>query len=145
MSAFDPKRSLEMKPGNTRMPHRLSCVVIALLLSSVSLPIAAACVLPVPDGGNIEPSPASLVGEITSVAPAELVVRAANGAVTRVSMSDETGIWTVYGGWMEEAELRPGQHALIWFQRCARPDRGKGVAAVVEVCSLAPEPCPTRR
>ena len=123
------------------MPHRWSSAVAAFLFSAVSFPIAAACVLPIPDGGDTEPSPASLVGVITRVATAGLVVRTANGALTRVSLRDETGIWTVYGGPIEDAELRPGQHALIWFQQCAQPEQGKAVAAVVEVCSLAPEPC----
>lgn len=123
------------------MVHRFS-LAVAAFLCAMPFQAAADCVLPVPDGGDIEPSTPSLVGVISSVVPGGLVVRTSLGTLTHVLLNDQTGLWTVYGGGVDAAQLRQGQHALIWFEHCAQPRTGRGVAAVVEICSLAAEPCP---
>jgi len=119
--------------------------VLALTLFVASGTVAASrCVLPVPDGGDITPSPASLIGKIVSVTPGQLLVRRKGAAKPlRIVVAPSTELFTVYGGDFDAQELRPGQHVLIWYKDCSVPMRRLPVAAVLQVCSLAPEPCPT--
>lgn len=116
---------------------------IAALLYVMTFQAAARCVLPVPDGGDVEPSPPSLVGVIARAAPGKLVVRTRPGTLERVLLNDQTGVWTVYGGGVDAAQLRPEQHALIWLEHCGQSTDGQAVAAVVQICSLGPERCPS--
>jgi hypothetical protein len=117
--------------------------ILTSVLLALSGPAAAShCVFPVPDGGDTEPSPPSLTGTILSVAPDQVVVRVSGAKHNRqVAMSPSTELSTVYGGGIEIGDLHPGQHALIWFEGCTTPKQGPPVAAVLQVCSLAPEPC----
>jgi hypothetical protein len=117
--------------------------IAATFLAACGPVAASCCVLPVPDGGDIDPSPASLVGELVSAEPEEVFVRSEGAAEpVRIFVSARTELFTVYGGGIESQDLRPGQHVLIWLENCAAPERGSRVAAVLQVCSLAPEPCP---
>jgi len=120
----------------------LSIFTSALLMLSGAA-TASRCVLPVPDGGDEEPSPPSLIGTILSVSPHKVLVRVTGAKHTQpVAMNPATELFTVYGGGIEISDLHPGQHTLIWFKGCATAKQGTPVAAVLQVCSLSSEPCP---
>lgn len=125
------------------MQRTVSGAITVILLAMPGAAAASRCVLPVPDGGDMEPSPASLIGELVGVASGEVLVRKkGNAKPLRILVHPSTDLFTVYGGGLDAPQLRSGQHVLIWFKDCAAPKRGTPVAAVLEVCSLAPEPCP---
>ncbi|NUO74796.1 MAG: hypothetical protein HOQ32_02160 [Lysobacter sp.] len=126
------------------MRYALQGLVAASLLAIVSPTMATGrCVLPVADGGDTEPSPASVVGRIVSVDARQMRVVVSKSKSSQVLLAPDTELFTVYGGGVEVSELRPGQHALVWFKGCAAPKRGAPVAAVVQICSVSPEPCPS--
>lgn len=120
-----------------------TAIAIALMLTTVPAVALAAtlCVLPVADGGDIAPSPPSMTGTIVKIRDHQLTVQTRAGAVHRTIVNDGTGLWTVYGGGIEETDLKVGQHALIWWQDCRHVGKTPQVAAVVQVCSLAAEAC----
>ena len=124
------------------MHNGVLSILSSALLALSGAATASRCVLPVPDGGDVEPSPPSLIGTILSAAPDKVLVSVAGAKRTQlVSVSPATELFTVYGGGTEIGDLHPGQHTLIWFKGCATPKQGTPVAAVLQVCSLAPEPC----
>jgi hypothetical protein len=125
------------------MHNSVLSILASTLLAFSGAATASHCILPVPDGGDVEPSPPSLTGTILSVTPGKVLVRV-NGAKhsQHVALSPTTELFTVYGGGIEIGDLHTGQHTLIWFKACAAPKQGNPVAAVLQVCSLAPEPCP---
>jgi len=101
----------------------------------------AACVLPPPDGANVDWSPPSVEGVLTQVGAARVMLRTKGGSDYSIDLSADTQLFTVYGGGFEPADLKVGQHAIIWLRHCAKPGKTNR-AAVLQVCSLAPEPCP---
>jgi hypothetical protein len=115
------------------------------ILLVLSIPLAHAaqrrCVLPVPDGADIEPSPASLSGRLTQVRPGRVVVRVARGKDIPVYINSHTSLFTAYGGEVETHELEVGQYASIWLKGCANPGGSTALAVYLELCSLAAEPC----
>ena len=116
--------------------------IFAAILFASSSALASQCVLPIADGGDVEPSPPSLTGEITLVTQNYVLVRRTSASKSqRVAISQETDLFTVYGGGIEPQDLRPGQHAFVWFKNCVIPRRGHPAAAVLQVCSLGAEPC----
>ena len=119
-------------------------LLIAFLAMSVS-PVDATgrrCVLPVPDGGGVEPSPASLKGRLVQVRPHMVVIRIARNKDVSVRITHQTQLFTAYGGGVDNDELKVGQYASIWLEGCAQPRQLPAAASYLEVCSLAPEPCP---
>ena len=118
--------------------------LVALLTSSIPLAHAAQgqCVLPVPDGADIEPSPASLSGRLVHVQPGRVVVRLRRGKDIAVQVNPQTDLFTAYGGGVELHELEVGQYASVWLKGCAKPGKTSALAVYLELCSLAPEPCP---
>ncbi len=98
------------------------------------------CVFPVPDGGDVMPSPPSIAGVLTAAGPTRVIVRASSGSYYTVLVSSSTQLFTAYGGGFEAEELRAGQHAIIWLDNCAAPSKVNR-AAILQVCSLASEPC----
>ncbi|MEX0181779.1 MULTISPECIES: hypothetical protein [unclassified Stenotrophomonas] len=128
--------------------NALQATAIATALMLITIPgIALAttqCVLPVADGGDIAPSPPSVTGKIVKIRDHQLTVQTKAGVVHRTVVNEGTGLWTVYGGGIEETDLKVGQHALIWLQDCRHAGKTPQVAAVVQVCSLAADACPAR-
>ena len=110
-----------------------TAIATALMLTTVpGIALATTqCVLPVADGGDIAPSPPSVTGKSVKIRD-------------RTVVNEGTGLWTVYGGGIEETDLKVGQHALIWLQDCRHAGKTPQVAAVVQVCSLAADACPAR-
>lgn len=121
----------------------LSSLAIALAVAS-GMATAKECVLPVADGGDVEPSAASLTGKIVRAEPGQVMVKVAGKSKpVRIVVAPDTELFTVYGGGVDAEELAPGQHVLVWFDGCALPKHAEPRAAVLQVCSLAAEPCPT--
>ncbi|MCX2892223.1 hypothetical protein ORG27_01345 [Stenotrophomonas lactitubi] len=123
-----------------------TAIATALMLTTVpGIALATTqCVLPVADGGDIAPSPPSVTGKIVKIRDHQLTVQTKAGVVHRTVVNEGTGLWTVYGGGIEETDLKVGQHALIWLQDCRHAGKTPQVAAVVQVCSLAADACPAR-
>ena len=115
-----------------------------LLVLSTQLAHAAhgQCVLPVPDGADVEPSPASVSGRLVQVKAGRVVVRNVRGKDTTVQVNPRTGLFTAYGGGVEAHQLKVGQYASIWLKDCAKPGKSPALAVYLELCSLAAEPCP---
>lgn len=126
----------------------LQVTAIATALMLPTLPdIALAttqCVLPVADGDEIPPSPPSVTGKIVKVHDHQLTVETRAGVDYRTIVDEGTGLWTVFGGSIDETDLKVGQHALIWLRDCRPAGKTPQVAAVVQVCSLAAEACAGR-
>ncbi len=105
---------------------------------------AKECVLPIADGGDVEPSAASLIGKIVRAVPGQVMLKVdGKSKPVRIVVAPDTELFTVYGGGIDAAELAPGQHVLVWFDGCALPKHTEPKAAVLQICSLAVEPCPT--
>ncbi len=116
--------------------------VFLVLSPSVAHATQGRCVVPVPDGADIEPSPASLSGRLVQVKPGQVVVRPVRGKDITVHVNSRTGFFTAYGGGVEAHELKAGQYASIWLKDCAKPGKSPALAVYLELCSLAAEPCP---
>jgi len=113
---------------------------VAALLFALSFPAAAAeCVLPVADGGQPNPSPATLKGIIASASTKEITLVGVKGLT--ITLNDKTEMFTVYGGLVRPSELRSGLHTFVWLVDCKKPKGNKAQAAVVQVCATEPIPC----
>jgi hypothetical protein len=110
----------------------------ALLIGGQVFAEVPDCVLPVADGGVENPSPPSAQGVIDSVESGRITVKGKED--THVLISEETQLFTVYGGIVFPREIKKGQHVLVWFVGCNASQ--KSVAAVIELCSKGIEPCP---
>jgi len=125
------------------MRYGILSILTSALLVLPGTVTASHCTLPVPDGGGPEPSPPSVTGTLLTVAPGRVLVRVTGVKTPQpVALTPSTELFTVYGGGIGARDLRVGQHALIWFKGCIKPKQGVPTAAVLQVCSLAAEPCP---
>lgn len=95
--------------------------------------------LPVADGGDVEPSPASAQGVIAKVTRDQIVLKEQKSKPIR--FVKETELFTVYGGFVEAKELKVGQHVFVWFVGCKEMLGTPPIAAVIQLCSTAAEPC----
>ena len=123
------------------MLDRYSAALLLLGVLAFSACHTEPYVLPVPDGGP-RPSPPSLAGRILIVAAGEITVEqdAAEGSVARafrVRIGSSTEIFTQYGGYVAQDELRPGQHASVWYPTRV-PRQNPPTAAVVMLDSTEP-------
>jgi hypothetical protein len=121
----------------------LRMLSVCLLLVSSQAIASKVCVLPVPDGGDIKPSPPSLTGKIVGVSSKSVSIQLyRTKKVVRISITPYTSLFTVYGGGVSSSDLQAGQHVLVWLQHCTKPTTKSNQASVVQLCSLAAEPCP---
>lgn len=121
----------------------LALIAFALIVAS-DMAAAKKCVLPVADGGDVEPSAASLIGEIVRADPGQVMLKVdGKSKPVRIVVAPDTELFTVYGGGIDAEDLAPGQRVLVWFDGCALPKHAEPRAAVLQVCSLAAEPCTT--
>jgi hypothetical protein len=98
-----------------------------------------ACVLPVADGGDVEPSPPSVRGVISKVSRDQIVLKGKKSKPIR--FGKETELFTLYGGFVEAKELKVSQHVFVWFVGCKEVSGTPPIAAVIQLCSTAAEPC----
>lgn len=118
----------------------------ATLMAAAPLSVRATeCVLPPPDGADVEWSPPSMAGRILFVTPDLVVVRTDAGISYSVAVDEATDLFTAYGGGVEFTELKPGQYADVWLKDCGPPGKSITRAAVIRVCSLVSEPCPASK
>ena len=120
---------------------RILGLLLASFFASTALAGESPCVLPPPDGGDVDWSPPSLTGVITKAGADKVTVRTLDGKHHLVRLSRSTQLSTVYGGGFEPGQLMAGQHTLVWLNDCSEPGTINR-AAVLQVCSLAAEPCP---
>ncbi len=117
-------------------------IVIAAFISlfcGQAIAGTTACVLPVADGGDVEPSPASAQGVIAKVSHDQIVLAGQKSKPIR--FGKETELFTVYGGFVEAKELKVGQHVFVWFVGCKEVPGTPSIAAVIQLCSTEAEPC----
>ena len=117
-------------------------IAIAVFTSLVCGQVSAgttACVLPVADGGDVEPSPASVQGVIAKVARDQIVLKGQKSKP--IQFGKDTELFTVYGGFVETKELKVGQHVFVWFVGCKEVVGTPPVAAVIQLCATTAEPC----
>jgi hypothetical protein len=108
-------------------------------------PAASRCVLPVPDGGDVTPTPANVTGRIARVGPGFVEIRPMTGAaVVRVRYDAATQFYSAFGGDYAPADLAPGQRAWIWYVDCRRRAQGTPTAAYLQLYSRDPADQPTR-
>lgn len=130
---------LVVRPFMNQLRLLLGC----FLLITSQVFASETCILPVPDGGDVAPTSPSITGKVIGVSRTSVSVRPYHSKKTfRISISDKTSLFTVYGGGISTSDLRIGQHVLIWLHQCAKPSTKSNQASVVQICSLAAEPCP---
>src|SRR5690349_12611514 len=68
------------------------------------------CTLPVPDGGDVAPSPANLTGKIRRTGKDYVDVQPMNGhKLVRVVYDSDTELYTAFGGDYRPSDLARGQ------------------------------------
>lgn len=113
--------------------------VFVFLFSSQANAGTTACVLPIADGGDVEPSPASVQGVIAKVAHGQITLKGKN--LGPIQFGKKTELFTVYGGAVDVEELKAGQQVFVWFVGCKKVSGAAPMAAVIQLCSTAAEPC----
>ena len=122
------------------MRRIIAIAVFTFLFCGQAFADTTACVLPVADGGDVEPSPASVQGVIAKVSSDQIVLKGDESKAIR--FGKETELFTVYGGFVKAQELKVGQHVFVWFVGCKEVPSTPQTAAVIQLCSKAAEPCP---
>ena len=121
------------------MKRFIAIAVFPFLFCGQALAGTSACVLPVADGGDVEPSPASARGVIAKVSHDQIMLKGQKSKPIR--FGKETELFTVYGGFVEAKELKVGQHVFVWFVGCKAVPGTPPIAAVIQFCSTVAEPC----
>lgn len=121
------------------MKRVIAIAVFTILFCSQTSAGTVACVLPVADRGDVKPSPASTQGVIAKISHDQIVLAGQKSKSIRFGKG--TKLFTVYGGFVEAKELKVGQHVFVWFVRCNEVSGTPPIAAVIQLCSTAAEPC----
>lgn len=106
--------------SSTALP-RICLVVAAILVMAPAAHAAtgtATWVLPVPDGGDVNPSTANLEGRIVRVGHGFIEVTPPSRRPIHVSHTGKTGLYSAFGGDYDPCELAVGQHVAPWFVGC---------------------------
>jgi len=132
-----------------RRPHVLIAMAVFTILIMIGLPAHARWVLPIADGGSIEPSSPSDQGYLISVGNSFITLRRdthdGKGKNTdRIKLTSRTEFFMAYGGNYKPGQLRPGQYVWVWHitedpKKAGRPPQ----AAVVMLWSLDPNDKPS--
>ena len=121
------------------MERFIAIALLTFLFCGQASADTTACVLPVADGGDVKPSPVSAQGVIAKVSHDQIVLTGQKSNPIR--FGKETEMFTVYGGFVEAKELKVGQHVFVWFVGCKEVSGSPPIAAVIQLCSTAAEPC----
>lgn len=125
---------------------RNSCACTVLVLATVCLPSVshARCVLPVPDGGDVTPSPANIEGDIVSIKKDIVVIKTINtNQNVSVRLPKNKTIYTAFGGDGPTSDLLVGQKTWVWFVGCKPADNSSvPVAAYFQIYSRNPNDRP---
>ena len=121
------------------MKRFIAIAVFSFLFYGQTSAGTSACVLPVADGGDVESSPPSAQGVIANVSHDQIVL---NGQKSKpIRLEKETKLFTVYGGFVEAKDIKVGQHVFVWFVGCKEALETPPIAAVIQLCLTAAEPC----
>ena len=119
---------------------RLGVLSAALGSSAVE---AAKCVLPVPDGADVTPSPANVEGLISSIQGDVIYSRPLDASqAVAVRVPRDRSIFTAFGGAGDASELRVGQMAWVWFTDCRTSRKSIQQAAYFQIYSSDPHDQP---
>ncbi len=119
--------------------HMLFCGLAALTATLASASSRAACVLPVPDGGIINPSKPNIEGRIVSIKQGHVFVGPKRVAVR---LTKDTSLHTAFGGIVSVGEIKAGQSVAVWFVGCKHPGNSFPVAAYFQIFSKTPNDQP---
>jgi hypothetical protein len=124
--------------------HRSAFVAIALLVALIpAAPAWARCVLPVPDGGGIKPSPANVYGRIATIENGEVFIsQAKTGKLVRIVLPSHQKVFSAFGGDGSPSDLAPGQTVWVWLVGCKWPAAGRATSAYFQVYSTDPNDRP---
>jgi hypothetical protein len=105
---------------NARGGLAIAVAMFAVLASHIALSQAQRWILPVPDGGDVEPSPPSVQGYLVAAAKRSVTVKrdsrdASVGTTVNVQLTSKTEFFTAYGGAYTPDELRSGQYVWVWY------------------------------
>ena len=73
----------------------------------------ATCILPIPDGGDIEPSRPNLEGIIVKISLPMVKIKAKSGLIKYLLLPKNQRINSVFGGDDFQTELKVGQQAYV--------------------------------
>ena len=124
---------------------------IMILSALIALPatVQAKWVLPIADGGDVEPSAPSVQGYLSGVTSNEITIKIDNRDdrikdTVIVRLMPQTEFFTAYGGYYKSNELSSGQYVWVWYvtedpKKAGTPPQ----AAVVMLWSTDPSDKPT--
>jgi len=118
------------------MNRTLQCLILAsILVLAFFLVGNGGYVPPVPDGGELNPSPPSLVGTLKAVSANDITVLPKGGArPVVVRITKDTIMFTIFGGYMSPERLVLEGLVEVWFTPESLKNKSdKPVAAVVRV------------
>jgi hypothetical protein len=121
---------------NVRGGLVIGVAMFVVLLSNTALSQAQRWILPVPDGGDNEPSPPSVHGYLVAAAKQSVKVRrdsrdASVGKTVNVQFTSKTRFFTAYGGYYTPDELRLGQYVWVWYITANPAEAGTPAHAAV--------------
>lgn len=119
--------------------------ILALATMPLMLQVAAAkCVLPVPDGGDVEPSKPNLYGRLVGVDTSGRVVVSQTGTGKRVVVAfpPKAEIYSAFGGHVAREDLAAGQIVWVWFEGCKWPAAGAPLSTYFQIYSKDPHDKP---
>ena len=118
------------------MNRTLQCLILAsILVLAFFLVGNGGYVLPVRDGGELHPSPPSLVGTVKAVSANDITVLPKGGASpVLVRITKDTTMFTAAGGYVTAERLVLEGPVEVWFTpESLKNKREAPVAAVVRV------------
>lgn len=130
--------------------HVAIAIALIMALSLNAGASHARWVLPVPDGGDVEPSPPSVQGYLVTVATDSITLkRDSRDGKARdtpvVRLTSRTEFFSAYGGAYKPNELRPGQYVWVWYiTQDPRKAGSPAQAAVVMLWSTDPNDKPSK-
>jgi hypothetical protein len=109
----------------------------SLLVLAIFLVGSGGYVLPVPDGGELNPSPPSLVGTLKAVSDDNITVLPKGGTLPVILIiTKNTSIFTIAGGYVPLDRLVLEGPVEVWYTpESLKSKHDKPVAAVVRVKS----------
>jgi hypothetical protein len=123
---------------NIRVGLAMGVAVFAVLVSNLALSQGQRWILPVADGGDVEPSPPSVHGYLVAAAKQSVTVKRdsrdpAGGTTVNVQLTPKTEFFTAYGGLYTPDELRSGQYVWVWYITANPAEAGTPPRAAVMV------------
>ena len=118
---------------------------MAVTPHATAAPASSQCVLPVPDGGDVTPSPPNLSGHVSALGSGFIRVKplGRNGS-ERIDYDRTTELYSAFGGDYEPTDFAVGQRVWVWFVNCERPAKAGSKAAYIMLFSRDPKDQPRK-